>query len=77
MAHQLGEMHVHMEVHADHLRVPGDAELAQWLERQNFALTPELAPFDPPALLSQMPEVMEHRHEHGEHVHGPDCNHGH
>ena len=87
LAHQLGEMHVHMEAHADHLRVPGDAELAQWLERQGFVLAPQVAPFDPPALLSQLPQVVAHRHEqahehehdhssHG-HVHGPDCNHGH
>ena len=77
LAHQLGEMHVHMQAHTDCLRVSGDAELAQWLERQGFALTPEFAPFDPPALLSQMPEVAAHQHGHAEHVHGPDCNHDH
>jgi len=77
LAHQLGEMHVHMQAHADCLRVSGDAELAQWLERQGFALTPELAPFDPPALLSQTPEVAAHQHAHGGHVHGPGCNHEH
>nr|WP_316640581.1 urease accessory protein UreE [uncultured Roseateles sp.] len=86
LAHQLGEMHVHMEAHDDHLRLPGDPQLAQWLERQHFALAPEVAPFDPPALLSQLPEVMEHRHDHDHHdhghghaghVHGPGCNHDH
>ncbi len=34
LAHQLGEMHVHLVAHDDHLCVPGDGELAQWLERQ-------------------------------------------
>lgn len=77
LAHQLGEMHVHMQAHADHLLVPGDAELAHWLERQGFALTPEVAPFDPPTLLSQMPEVAAHQHGHDGHVHGPGCNHDH
>jgi urease accessory protein len=86
LAHQLGEMHVHMEAANDHLRLPGDPELAQWLERQDFALAPTEAPFDPPTLLSQLPEVMAQQHEHGHdhdhsghegHVHGPGCNHGH
>jgi urease accessory protein len=83
LAHQLGEMHVHMEARSDHLRVPGDAELAQWLERQDFVLAPEVASFDPPILLSQLPQVMAqrhaHEHDHGEHghVHGPGCNHDH
>ncbi len=88
LAHQLGEMHVHMEASDDHLRLPGDPELAQWLERQDFALAPLEAPFDPPNLLSQLPEVMAqqheqahshgHSHDHGHagHVHGPGCNHG-
>ncbi len=80
LAHQLGEMHVHLVAHDDHLCVPGDGELAQWLERQGFALTPDVAPFDPPALLSQLPEVVAHQHSHaahGGHVHGPGCNHDH
>ncbi|MBT9493477.1 MAG: urease accessory protein UreE [Paucibacter sp.] len=85
LAHQLGEMHVHMEAADDHLRLPGDPELAQWLERQDFALEPTEAPFDPPILLSQLPEVMaqqhghshDHDHGHAGHVHGPGCNHGH
>lgn len=90
LAHQLGEMHVHMEAAGDHLRLPGDPELAQWLERQDFALAPSEAPFDPPLLLSQLPEVRaqqhehahahahshEHGHGHAGHVHGPGCNHG-
>lgn len=74
LAHQLGEMHVHMEAHEDHLRLPGDPELAQWLERQHFALAPLEAPFDPPALLSQLPEVRAHQEGH---VHGPGCGHDH
>ncbi|MCV2353764.1 urease accessory protein UreE [Paucibacter sp. B2R-40] len=89
LAHQLGEMHVHMEAADDHLRLPGDPELAQWLERQDFALAPLEAPFDPLPLLSQLPEVIAQQHEHGHahshahdhdhrgHVHGPGCNHGH
>jgi urease accessory protein len=85
-AYHLGNRHVALEVQADHLKLEADPVLADMLRQMqldvteaNAAFEPESGAYSAAAGASHDPAhaVPRHGHDHAEHVHGPDCDHGH
>jgi urease accessory protein len=90
-AYHLGNRHVALEVQADHLKLEADTVLADMLRQMQLDVTevdttfePESGAYSAAAAGSASHDharvAAPHGHDHAddaEHVHGPDCGHGH
>jgi urease accessory protein len=85
-AYHLGNRHVALEVQADHLKLEADPVLADMLRQMQLEVTEANAAFEPEsgaysaaagASHDPVHAVPLHGHDHADHVHGPDCGHGH
>jgi urease accessory protein len=90
-AYHLGNRHVALEVRADHLKLEADPVLADMLRQMQLDVTEANAAFEPEsgaysaaaagsASHGHAHVAAPHGHDHAddaEHVHGPDCGHGH
>ena len=87
-AYHLGNRHVSLELHADHLKLEPDPVLADMLRRQHLIVTEAMAPFEPEggAYGAGGPHThghsQGHDHDHGHgrheaHGHGHDHDHDH
>jgi urease accessory protein len=82
-AYHLGNRHVQIELHPDHLKIEPDPVLAQMLERMHLVVTEANSAFEPEAGAYQAgaghgaAHEHDHGHDHGHHDHGHGHGHGH
>lgn len=83
-AYHLGNRHVPLELHADHLKLEPDPVLAEMLRGLHLIVTEVSEGFEPEGGAYGTGALMSHAHPHThghahapDHAHGPGCDHDH